>query len=216
MRNMEQARFNMLEQQIRPWDVLDNKVLDLMKRIKREQFAPADKQALALMDMELPLGHGASMWYPKVEARALQALTPRKGETVLEIGTGSGYMTALLASTASHVTSVEIIPELHEQARRNLAAQSFENIELCVGDGGRGWQGQYDVVLIGGSLPMLTDAFTGLLKVGGRMFVAVGQGASMKALLVSCVAPGIFERTELFETALTPLQNAETPSKFTF
>ena len=130
MNNMEQARFNMVEQQIRPWDVLDLQVLDLLSKVKREQFVPPASQEMTFMDVEIPLGHGAAMWPPKVEARALQALKLKPRDRVLEVGTGSGYLTALVSHLAEHVTSVEIVPELRAFAEKNLAAHHIENVTL--------------------------------------------------------------------------------------
>ena len=133
--DLEQARFNMVEQQIRTWDVLDTAVLDLLFTVRREDFAPHVHRALAFADLEVPIGHGEAMWPPKLEARALQEVKPIAGESVLEIGTGSGYMTALLASFAGRVTSVEIVPELAREARAKLAAAGFTTVDLHVGAG---------------------------------------------------------------------------------
>lgn len=215
--NMEQARFNMVEQQIRPWDVLDEKVLDLLMKVKREQFVPSDRQALTFVDMDIPLGHGAQMWQPKLEARAVQSLNLQKSDRVLEIGTGSGYLTALLAKLAGQVTSVEIVPELSAQAARNLEQYHFSNITLEVGDAAKGWGNkQYDAIVVTGSLPLLPDSLLSNLAVGGRMFVVTGEGSAMQAELVSCVAPGVFEKTVLFETSIAALKNAAHPPRFVF
>ena len=152
---MEQARFNMVEQQIRPWDVLDSQVLDLLGKVKREQFVPPASRELAFMDVEISLGHGASMWKPKLEARALQALRLKPRDRVLEIGSGSGYLTALISRLAEHVTSVEIVPELHAFAEKNLAAHRIDNVTLLQGDAAQGWAGEYDVIVLTGSVPVL-------------------------------------------------------------
>lgn len=217
MNNMEQARFNMVEQQIRPWDVLDARVLDLLSTLKRERFVPAAHQSLAFMDLEIPLGHGASMWQPKVEARALQALQLGARESVLEIGTGSGYLTALMSRLAAHVTSVEIVPELSASAARNLAAHGFDNVTLAVGDAVNGWgDAQYDAIVLTGSVPVLPQALLNHLGVGGRLFAIVGDAPVMTARLISCVAPDTFESVNLFEFSVAPLQNAPQPARFVF
>lgn len=213
---MELARFNMVEQQIRPWDVLDARVLDLLKKLKREQFVPAEKQALAFMDLDVPLGYGESMWQPKIEARVLQALRLKPTESVLEVGTGSGYLTAMLAYSAGHVTSIEIVPELSVIAAYNLAGHYLENLHLEVGDAAQGWEGKYDVIVLTGSVPELPKAFLDALNVGGRLFAIVGDAPLMLAKLITCVAPGAYESTTLFEACVAPLQNVKQPERFTF
>lgn len=213
---MEQARFNMVEQQIRPWNVLDAQVLDLLGRVKREQFVPPAGQQMAFMDMEIPLGHGAAMWQPKLEARALQSLRLKPKDRVLEVGSGSGYLTALMAHLAEHVTSVEIVPELHAFAEKNLAAHNISNVTLALGDAAQGWAGEYDAIVLTGSVPVLPEAFRNSLKLNGRLFAIVGDAPAMKAELVTCVAPGIFETVKLFETSVAPLQNAQQPERFVF
>lgn len=216
MNNMELARFNMVEQQIRPWDVLDGRVLDLLKRLRRERFVPADKQALAFMDMEIPLGHGVTMWQPKLEARAAQDLRLRSTDRVLEIGTGSGYLTALLASLAHDVTSVEIDAELSANAAKTLAAHHVENVKLEVGDAANGWSGSYDAIVLTASVPVLPESFQNALNIGGRLFAIVGDAPLMQAKLITCVGPGVFESVTLFETCVAPLQNAVQPERFAF
>jgi protein-L-isoaspartate(D-aspartate) O-methyltransferase len=214
---MEQARFNMVEQQIRPWDVLDAEVLDLLKKIKREQFVPVSQRALAFMDLDIPLGHGAKMWQPKLEGRALQALALKQGDQVLEVGTGSGYLTALLANLAAHVTSVEIVPELSAQAERNLATQHLDNVTLAVGDEVNGWGAtEYDAVVLTGSVPLPPDALLKNLKVGGRLFAVVGDAPAMKASLIKKVAADKIETVSLFEFSVEPLKNAQQPQRFVF
>jgi protein-L-isoaspartate(D-aspartate) O-methyltransferase len=216
MSNVEQARFNMVEQQIRPWDVLDMRVLDLLSQVKRERFVPPGRQSMAFMDMEIPLGHGVSMWQPKMEARALQALQLGHNDRVLEVGSGSGYLTALLSHLAMHVTSVEIVPELHAFAEKNLAAHHINNVTLALGDAAQGWPGSYDAIVLTGSVPILPEAFQNSLKPGGRLFAIVGDAPTMHANLIICVAPGIFEKVTLFETCIAPLQNALEPQRFIF
>ena len=216
MKNTEQARFNMVEQQIRPWNVLDTHVLDLLTRVKREQFVPPAKRSLAFMDLEIPLGHGASMWQPKLEARALQALHVGRGDRVLEVGSGSGYLTALLSHLAAHVTSVEIVPELHAFAEKNLAAQRIGNVALALGDAAQGWKGSYDVIVLTGSVPVLPETFQDSLLPGGRLFAIVGEAPAMQAMLVTHVTSGVFESASLFETSVAPLRNTLQPSRFVF
>jgi protein-L-isoaspartate(D-aspartate) O-methyltransferase len=217
MNNMELARFNMVEQQIRPWDVLDGNVLDLLRKVKREHFVPVDKQAMAFMDVEIPLGHGVKMWFPKVEARVLQALKLKASDRVLEIGTGSGYLTALMSRMAQHVTSVELVQELSARAARTLAAHHYDNVTLEVGDASRGWGNEkYDAIVLTGSVPLPPESFYQMLNTGGRLFAIVGDAPAMHATLVSCVAPGVFETTVLFETSVALLTNAPQPQRFSF
>jgi protein-L-isoaspartate(D-aspartate) O-methyltransferase len=217
MNNMELARFNMVEQQIRPWDVLDADVLELIKKLKREHFVPVDKQLLAFMDIEIPLGHGAKMWSPKLEARALQSMKLKSSDRVLEVGTGSGYLTALMSRMAEHVTSVELVQELSARAARTLAAHHFDNVTLEVGDASQGWGNEkYDAIVLTGSVPLPPESFYNMLNVGGRLFAIVGDAPAMHALQVSCVAPGVFETTTLFETCVDPLINAPQPERFVF
>jgi protein-L-isoaspartate(D-aspartate) O-methyltransferase len=217
MNNMEQARFNMIEQQIRPWDVPDSRILNLLSVVKREQFVPAGRRPLAFMDMEIPLGHGAYMWQPKMEARVLHELNIQNNERVLEVGTGSGYLSALLSRLAAQVVSVEIVPELSTQAAHHLAAHDFSNIQLEVGDAGKGWgAGQYDVIVLTGSVPVQPKEFQQQLKVGGRLFAIVGDAPAMQARVITRLANDVFESVGLFETNVTPLQNAPQPQRFVF
>ena len=216
MKNMEQARFNMVEQQIRPWDVLDMRVLDLLSKLKREQFVPPAAQEMAFMDLEIPLVHGVSMWQPKLEARALQELHIKPTDRVLEVGSGSGYLTALLSRLAAHVTSVEIVPELHAFAEKNLAARHIDNVTLLQGDAAQSWPGLYDVIVLTGSTPVLPVNFQNSLKPGGRLFAIIGDAPAMQAKLITHVAPGIFNSVTLFETSVAPLRNALQPKRFVF
>ncbi len=214
---MEQLRFNMIEQQIRPCDVLEMRILDLLKQVKREHFVPAVQRNLAFFDLDIPLGFNTAMWQPKLEARVLQELHVTKADRVLEIGTGSGYLTALLASLAAQVTSVEIVPELHVQAQQNLAAYHFENINLAVGDGSQGWGNElYDVIVLTASTPVLPIAFQNSLKIGGRLFAIVGDAPVMYAKLITCRAEGVFETLTIMESNVAPLQNAQQPKRFVF
>lgn len=214
--NTELARFNMIEQQIRPWDVLDPKVLDLLKKVKREQFVPSAWQAMAFTDIEIPLGHDASMWQPKLEARVLQELGIKGADEVLEVGSGSGYFAALLSRLARRVTSVEIVPELHAFASKNLAAHHSDNVELQLGDAARGWAGSYDVIVLTGSVPVLPEAFQNALKPGGRLFAIVGDAPAMRATLIARAGQREFSRATLFETNIAPLQHALQPERFVF
>ena len=216
--NLEKARFNMVEQQIRPWEVLDPGVLELLFEVKRELFVPAPHAALAFADMEIPLGHGESMMQPKVEARILQELAVRPEETVYEVGTGSGYLTALLARRARHVTSAEIHADLQEAGRAILARAAIANVTLLHGDSARAPLGEsaWDVIVITGSTPELPQAFLDRLAPGGRLFAVVGDAPAMKAVVVERGASGAIRRTEVFETLLKPLVNAQQPVRFRF
>jgi protein-L-isoaspartate(D-aspartate) O-methyltransferase len=217
--NFDQARANMVEQQIRPWEVLDQAVLDLLYAVPREDFVPGAYRALAFADMEIPIGEGEKMMAPKIEARIVQELAPRKHERVLEVGTGSGYLTALLAHRAGHVHSVEIRPALAAFGRENLARHGADNVTLEVGDAARGWptRAPYDVIVLTGSTPVLPRALLDQLAPGGgRLFAVVGEPPVMVARLVTCTAPGAFRTVELFDTLLKPLVNAEQPPRFRF
>ena len=217
MQNMEQARFNMIEQQIRPCEVLEGRILELLKHVRREHFVPIGKKGLAFADMEIPLGYGAAMWQPKLEARSVQELHLTRNDQVLEVGTGSGYLTALLSALAGHVTSVEIVPELSAIARQNLAAYHRDNITLEIGDAAHGWNnGTYDVIVLTGSTPVLPVSFQNSLNVGGRLFAIVGDAPVMEAKLITRVAPDTFETVNIMETSVTPLRNAEQPKRFVF
>jgi protein-L-isoaspartate(D-aspartate) O-methyltransferase len=214
---MEQARFNMIEQQIRPWNVLNGEVLDLLKIVKREQFVPADQRAMALMDIEIPLGHGVKMWTPVMEARALQELKIANGDHVLEVGTGSGYLTALLSHMAAEVTSVEIVPELSAIAARTLATQKIDNVKLEVGDAANGWgDSHYDAIVLTASVPLQPIALMNNLKTGGRLFAVIGDAPTMHACVITRSAPDAFDTVALFETSVPPLRNAAQPQRFVF
>jgi len=216
--DMEQARYNMVEQQIRPWDVLDQDVLDLLFKVRREDFVPQAHRALAFVDMEIPLGHGQTMWTPKLEARAIQELAIRATDRVLEIGTGSGYLTALLAAEAAAVVSVDIVPEFTAAAAQKLHAHGFGNVTLHSGDAARDWPDEtgFDVIVLTGSTPLLADALRRRLRVGGRLFAIVGEAPVMQAQLVTCTAPGATRSVTLFETSGAPLLNAPQPAAFVF
>ncbi len=216
--NLEQARHNMVEQQIRPWDVLDQDVLDLLYAVPREEFVGATYRNLAFSDLEVPIGEGERMWAPKIEARVLQELAVQRTERVLEIGTGSGYFTALLAHRAAHAYSVEIRPALAEFGRSNLERYGKDNITLEVGDGARGFPkwAPYDVIVLTGSTPLLPQSLLDSLAPGGRLFAVVGDAPVMTAKIFTCAAPGAFRTTEIFETVLAPLVNCAQPPRFRF
>ncbi|USX13999.1 protein-L-isoaspartate O-methyltransferase [Oxalobacteraceae bacterium OTU3CAMAD1] len=216
--NIEQARFNMIEQQIRPWDVLDPDVLELLHVVKRENFVPAAHKALAFVDAEIPLPGGESMLMPKIEARLLQDVNLKKHENVLEIGTGSGYMAALLAHKGRHVTTVEISPELKALAEKNLADNGVTNVKVELGNGAQGWPNgaPYDVIVVSGSLPVLPESLLQQLKVGGRLAVIIGQAPAMKAQLITRTGEAGYDTRTLFETSVKPLASATTPSAFQF
>lgn len=216
--DFELARFNMVEQQIRPWEVLDPRVLELVGRVRREEFVPQQYRALAFADMEIPLGHGEAMLAPKLEARMLQELALKPGDRVLEVGTGSGYMTALLASLSAHVYSVELIAEFTRAAGARLEQHDIRNVTLDTGDAARGWDrhAPYDAIMLTGSVPLLPDAFAKSLLPGGRLIAVVGKPPVMEARLITCAAAGAFCTTGLFETCIAPLKNALQPGKFVF
>ena len=215
---MEQARFNMIEQQIRPAEVLDPLVLSTIYDVPREKFVPANYRDLAFCDTNIPLNANEVMMSPIQEARLLQAVNVQPGDSILEIGTGSGYMTALLATLGNHVTSVEIDQTLSESAAQKLKAGNIKNVTLEVGDGNKGWASgaPYDVIAVTGSLPVMCDEFKFQLKPGGRLFVVVGTKPAMAARLITRISDNQWSEEALFETVIDPLQNTEKPSEFVF
>jgi protein-L-isoaspartate(D-aspartate) O-methyltransferase len=216
--NLEQARYNMVEQQIRTWEVLDQEVLDLLLTLKREDFVPPASLKLAYAETAIPLGHGAAMLSPALEAKLLQALQLRKSDKVLEIGTGSGYMAALLGARSDHVYTVEIEPELAATARANLERQCVDNVTVIEGDGAQGWPSQapYDAIVLSGSVAEISQALLAQLKVGGRLLAVVGEAPLMQARLVTCVDEGKFQGVNLFETSIPRLRNVPERGKFVF
>lgn len=216
--NIEQARFNMIEQQIRPWEVLDPRVLELLFEVKRENFVPPAHRDIAFADLEIPLGHGESMMQPKVEARIVQELALEPHETVYEVGTGSGYLTALLARQARHVTSSEIHASLSARAAQSLRAAGIPNVTLLEGDSAHRplAESAFDVIVLTGSTPILPQAFLDRLSPGGRLFAVVGDPPVMKAVLVRQPVAGSFQHAEIFETMVKPLVNAAQPPRFRF
>jgi protein-L-isoaspartate(D-aspartate) O-methyltransferase len=216
--NLEQARFNMIEQQIRPWDVLDQDVLNLLSIVKRENFVPAAYHNMAFVDFQIPLPDGQHMLPPRVEARVLQELAVKKHESVLEIGAGSGYMAALLAHRAQHVLTVDISAELAALAKSNLAANGVTNAEVATGDGSRGWPSAapYDVIVVSGGLPVLPQELLEQLKVGGRLAAFVGTAPVMKTQIITRVDEKQYRIADVFETYVEPLINAVQPPRFKF
>jgi protein-L-isoaspartate(D-aspartate) O-methyltransferase len=216
--NIEQARFNMIEQQIRPWNVLDLDVLELLTIVKREDFVPAAYKALAFVDTEIPLPGGEAMFTPKLEARLLQEVAVKKHENVLEIGAGSGYMAALLAHKARHVTTVEILPELKTLAEANLQRAGIANVSVELGNGAEGWSkgAPYDVIVVSGAVEVLPDALLKQINVGGRIAAIVGTAPVMSALLITRVSDTAYDTVKLFETDVKPLSSVAAPSHFTF
>ncbi len=226
--NYEQARFNMIEQQIRPWEVLDNQILSLLAIIKREDFVPLAHRALAFVDMEIPLTPdvqsqpGQCMLSPKVEARMLQDLAVQKRDTVLEIGTGSGYMAALLGHCGRHVTTLEIAPALAASARINLQRAGIVNADVIVADGAAGLPttgplaASFDVIVLSGSVATVPQELLARLKVGGRLGAIVGHQPMMRATLVTRVAADAWRTTQAWDTVAPRLLNFPEPSKFVF
>ena len=216
--DVERARFNMVEQQIRTWEVLDPVVLDLLLHVHREDYVPEAHRALAFADLEIPLGHGETMLSPKLEARMLQELDVQDGDSILEVGTGSGYMTALLASLGSHVYSVDIVPDFTRAAAARLAAHGITNVTLETGDAARGWDRHepYDVIVLTGSVPVLAEGFQNSLKPGGRLLAVVGAAPAMQAQLITRSGGGACHTVALFETCIAPLKNAPQPQRFVF
>ncbi len=212
--DFEQARFNMIEQQIRPWDVLDQDVLDALRVVKREAFVAPERQALAFSDIELPIGGGQSMLAPKIEARALQALAVRPGDNILEIGAGSGHMAALLASRGAWVRSIEIDPQLVSLAAKNLDRSGVDNVIVEEGDGLAGWASAapYDVIMVSGAVLEIPQVLLDQLRPGGRLFAFVGLAPVQQGVLVQCRGEGQFERCGVFETLVAPLRSAQVES----
>jgi protein-L-isoaspartate(D-aspartate) O-methyltransferase len=215
---VEQARFNMIEQQIRPWEVLDGGVLGVLAELRREDFVPAACRALAFFDTEVPLPEGQSMLAPKVEARLLQELHLTGSERVLEVGAGSGFMAALLGKRAREVVTLECRPALAALARENLARAGIRNVRVVDGDGSRGRpdEARFDAIVLSGSVADVPPALLAQLNPGGRLAAIVGQEPVMRAVLVTQAAPGQFQRVELFDTVAPRLDGFAEPTRFTF
>ena len=216
--NFDQARFNMVEQQIRPWEVLDSRVLELLESIQREDFVPVKYRKLAFADIAVPLDCGQVMMRPKIEARMLQALDIAEDESVLEIGTGSGFVTACLAGLGKRVVSVEIHQDLHDQAAIKLNDKGLNNVELFVGDVMNGWQPEqaHDVVVVTGSVHDIPEAFLGWVNPGGRLFVVRGESPAMEACLMTRLDVTEWTVESLFETDLPELEHAAPEPEFEF
>ena len=213
--NFEVARTQMLGQQLRAWEVLDDRVLRAFAETPRENFVPKDYRDLAFADAEIPLGHGQNMLAPKVEGRVLQALQIEPIDDVLVVGTGSGYLTACIARLAKHVTSVDIFPDLIAAAEPKIAACGLRNVELKVADAfDLPYRARFDAIAVTGSVPELDEYFSGMLRPQGRLFVVVGRGPAMEAQLITLQPDGTTTTDSLFETVLAPLINAERPEPF--
>jgi len=217
--NIAQARKNSIDNQIRPWGGLDYIANNALKSVPREEFVPDHYKNLAFADIEIPLSNKAKMLSPKVEGRLLDALNIQKNETVLEVGTGSGYLTAVLSKLCQSVTSIEIDETLSQGAQEKLKQLNINNVTLEVGDASKGWQRStdfFDVVVISTSVPRITGRFFHLLNVGGRIFVVEGKGKAMSAKVVTRLSEHKWETKSLFETQLDVMRGLETPAKFEF
>jgi len=216
--NQTTAHFNMLEQQVRPSDVLNTRVLNALENVERSQFVDESLSGLAYADTELPIGFGQVMLAPVVIGRLLQAIAVQENEHVLEIGTGTGYLTALLASLAAEVTTVEIISELSEQAQQNLNNVGILNVTCCVGDASCSWPlaDRIDVIISTAAFVTVPDDYLQSLKVGGRMLAVVGQGNMMTANVINRVSEWEWQTESLFETVIPAIINAEPKAEFEF
>lgn len=215
--NVEQARQNMIEQQIRPWDVLDQRVLNVLASVPREDFVPERYRNLAFSDLAIPLGHGEIMLKPNVEGRILQALAVRPGDRMLEVGTGSGYLTACLARLTTNIVSVDIVADFTESARTRLKAHGLGHVVLQTGDASSGWgEHRYDAIAVTGSVVAVADHWRQSLNLGGRLFIVVGQSPVMEALLITRLGEREWFQESLFDTELPPLRNVAPLRVFEF
>jgi protein-L-isoaspartate(D-aspartate) O-methyltransferase len=216
--DFEKARFNMIEQQIRPWEVLNQEVLDLLAAVHREDFVPEAYRQLAFADVNIPLGHDQVTMTPKLEARLLQSLELRPEDRILEVGTGCGYLTALLAKSGRHVTSIDLFPEFTAAAHDKLARHGIRNVEPVTADAVHGWPAgaPYDAIAVTGSVPEFDTEFQQQLGLGGRLFIIVGEAPIMEALLITRVGEREWASESLFETYIPPLIGASRKKTFTF
>ena len=214
--DIERTRFNMVEQQVRPWDVIDLRVLDVLSRVRREDFGPADSRALAFADAELPIGHGERMMKPVLEGRLLQALAVQEGDSVLEIGTGSGFVTACLAALARDVTSVEIHADLAADAEQKLVRAGVANTRVYAADALKGYapNRSFDAIAVTGAVYREPEQLRSWLAVGGRMFMVRGDSPVMEAVLITRTGDSSFREDSLFETDLPYLTHAAPPKRF--
>ncbi len=214
--SLAQARYNMIEQQIRPWHVLEPTVLDLLDTTPRELFVSQENEALAYTDTNLPLGHDEEMMPPRMEARMVQVLDIQPTDNILEVGTGSGYVTALLAKSGQHVLSVDIVPEFTHVTADRLQKQAINNVTLETGDAATDWEtnAPYDVIAITGSLPLYPHTYADRLKLGGRLFAIIGDAPVMTATIITRTGDNEWEREDLFETEMKPLRNAPQPESY--
>jgi protein-L-isoaspartate(D-aspartate) O-methyltransferase len=214
--DIERTRFNMVEQQVRPWDVVDARVLEVLGRVRREDFVPEAQRALAFADTALPIGHGESMMKPVVEGRLLQALAVEAGDSVLEIGTGTGFVTACLAALARDVVSLEIHADLAAAAEQRLVRAGVANTRIHVADALNGYapNRSYDVIAVTGAVYREPDLLRSWLAINGRLFLVRGESPAMEAVLVTRLGASEFRETSLFETDLSYLTNAAPPKRF--
>ncbi len=216
--DLQQARSNMIEQQVRPWDVLDQRVLDVLAEIPREAFVDEQHRGVAYSDFPLPIGHGQHMLKPTVEGRLLQALLLEVTDSVLEIGTGSGFITACLARLSAQVESIEIIPALAEAAAARISARGISNVTVLQQDATASWDAKdgYDAIAFSGAVPSIPDYYKNKLNVGGRLFAFIGESTqpAMEAVLITRIRDTEWSRESLFETSVDPLINfdSESPS----
>ena len=218
VQNQDTAHFNMLEQQVRPSNVLDQRVLAVLKQIKRADFVDESLSGIAYADTALPIGHGQTMLPPILQGRMLQALDIQDDELVLEVGTGSGYFTALLATLAQHVTTVDIVPELSAMAEQNSQHYGLDNVTYCVGDASKGWllSDRVDVIVLTAAFVAVPDGYLQNLKVGGRLLAVVGQGQNMVVQLIQRVAEREWQTGTVLETVIPAVINAEPKPEFEF
>ena len=216
--NFDQARFNMVEQQVRPWEVLDERVLELLETTHREDFVPVRYRKMAFADLAIPLDNGQCMMKPVIEGRLLQALEVQPDETVLEIGTGSGFVTACLAQMAKRVVSVDIFEQFSSKVAGKLKEKNIQNVEIETGDAMSGWQPEqaHDVVVVTGSVPVVPEHFPGWVNPGGRMFIICGESPAMEAKLLTRLNATQWREESLFETDLARLINAGQAPQFKF